>query len=184
MGRNKALLKYTAGKSQLERSVELLAEFCQKVFVSSSHEVASAAKEYCKYEVIYDDRKQAGPVGGILSAMKMHPNVAFLVIAVDLPALTERVLDRLIKNRQPSSYATCYRSFNSDLLEPLCAIYEPQACAALQSMFEMGMTCPRKMLQLLNVCALDQLDARDFLQNVNTAKEYEDFLSEWEPSSI
>jgi molybdenum cofactor guanylyltransferase len=53
------------------------------------------------------------------------------VLACDLPFLTDAALAQLLEERDPTALATAYRSAHDGLPEPLCAIWEPAAAAAL-----------------------------------------------------
>jgi molybdopterin-guanine dinucleotide biosynthesis protein A len=108
--------------------------------------------------------------------MRAHSNAAFLVVAIDLPLLSLGTLGYLRELRNPLQFATCYRSFGSNSLEPLCAIYEPKAFPAMLNFLAHGVTCPRRMLQQLGVIGIQQLGSSDVLMNVNTPKEFESIL--------
>ena len=68
-----------------------------------------------------------GPIVGIRSALAANPNVAWLVLACDLPFLSDAALSQLLRERDPAAVATAYRSTHDGLPEPLCAIWEPAA---------------------------------------------------------
>ena len=69
-------------------------------------------------------------------------------------------------------FATAYRSAHDDLPEPLCAIWEPAAAAALAEYQAGGGHCPRKFLMRdRRATARSRLDSRA-LDNVNTPEEY------------
>lgn len=108
---------------------------------------------------------------GIRSALAHTPGVAWLVLACDLPFLSDAVLAHLIDNRQTQALATAYRSTHDGLPEPLCAIWEPAAGAALAAYQADGGRCPRKFLIRSAAPLLEPLDARA-LDNINTPEEY------------
>ncbi|MBV8853916.1 MAG: NTP transferase domain-containing protein, partial [Sinobacteraceae bacterium] len=53
------------------------------------------------YPCIVDELTEAGPIGGILAAQHAHPQVAWLVLACDLPFLDASTLQHLIAERDP-----------------------------------------------------------------------------------
>ena len=71
MGRDKALLMHN-GRSQLDRTGELLDKFVERVFVSVRPEQQHEA-ERRRFEQVIDRYDDLGPVAGILSAMDDYP---------------------------------------------------------------------------------------------------------------
>jgi molybdopterin-guanine dinucleotide biosynthesis protein A len=121
--------------------------------------------------MIVDSVAGEGPIVGIRSALAAHPQAAWLVLACDLPFLSDAALSQLLRERDLAGLATAYRSTHDGLPEPLCAIWEPGAAAALESYQAGGGHCPRKFLIRHSVRLLEPLDRRA-LDNVNTPEEY------------
>ena len=169
MQRDKAALSYH-GRSQLEWAMQLIRPYVQRSFVSvradQTHEPVRA-----RFEQIVDTARGQGPIAGILAAQQAHPGAAWLVLACDLPFLSDATLSSLIERRNPSRQATAYRSAHDGLPEPLCAIYEPASAAAIDAYVARGGQCPRKFLLQSDVELLQLPDARA-LDNVNTPDEY------------
>jgi len=94
-----------------------------------------------------------------------------LVVACDLPFLSDAALERLLAARDPGVLATAYSSAHDGLPEPLCAIWEPAAAAALAAYQAGGGMCPRKFLRTHPMRLLMPRDGRA-LDNVNTPEEY------------
>jgi molybdopterin-guanine dinucleotide biosynthesis protein A len=169
MKRDKAVLVYQ-GRSQLDRAVALAARHCDKVFVSvRPAQVAEPAR--AAHPTLVDSVPGEGPIVGIRSALAAFPQVAWLVIACDLPFLGDSVLEHLLHEREPALLATAFRSAHDQLPEPLCAVWEPAAAAALAEYQAAGAKCPRKFLMQSPVKLLEPLDARA-LDNVNTPEDY------------
>jgi molybdopterin-guanine dinucleotide biosynthesis protein A len=112
-----------------------------------------------------------GPMVGIRSAFSAHPGVAWLVLACDLPILTDAALDQLLAERDAQVLATAFRSAHDGLPEPLCAVWEPSAGAALTAYVDGGGHCPRRFLRTHPVKLIEPLD-RHALDNINTPEEY------------
>ncbi|MEA3149252.1 MAG: molybdenum cofactor guanylyltransferase [Gammaproteobacteria bacterium] len=169
MQRDKAALLYQ-GKTQLDRAFELASRHVSKVFVSvrssQTTEPTRAAKP-----LIIDSVAGEGPIVGIRSALAAHPKVAWLVLACDLPFLSDRALEQLLAERDPDALATAFRSAHDGLPEPLCAVWEPAAADALSAYQAGGGHCPRKFLIRHAARLLEPLD-RQALDNVNTPEEY------------
>jgi len=170
MQRDKAALEY-AGRSQLERAVELLTPLVERVFVSVRPDQAGDPLR-ARFAQIVDSGRAEGPIAGIVAAQSRHPDAAWLVLACDLPLLNEKTLQQLLQARRPDRQATAYRSSHDGLPEPLCAIYEPSSREAIAAYVASGRHCPRKFLINADAALLDQPEP-GALDNVNTPQEYD-----------
>jgi molybdenum cofactor guanylyltransferase len=181
MQRDKASLQYR-GKAQLDRAFELAARHCTEVFVSvRAAQVADPAR--AAHPLLVDSVPGEGPIVGIRSGLAAFPHVAWLVIACDLPFLPDAALDLLLLERDPDSLATAFLSAHDNLPEPLCAVWEPAAAAALAEYQFAGGQCPRKFLMRNRAKLLEPLDARA-LDNVNTPQEYTAALAALEVNTM
>lgn len=169
MQRDKAALEY-AGRTQLERAVELITPLVERVFVSVRPEQTGDPLR-ARFAQIVDSGEAAGPIAGIIAAQARHPDAAWLVLACDLPLLDQRTLEHLLRSRHPQRQSTAYRSSHDGLPEPLCAIYEPSSREAIRAYVASGRDCPRKFLINADAALIDQPDP-DALDNVNTPKEH------------
>jgi molybdenum cofactor guanylyltransferase len=167
MGQDKAALVYD-GRSQLDRAMNLLAPLVTRAFVSVRAD-QNTEPTRAKYAQIVDLGDIEGPAAGICAAQLTHPDVAWLIIACDLPHLNIATLQQLIAQRDPARLATAYDS-STGLPEPLCAIYEAQSAVALQAFIRSGRTCPRKFLLTSDTLRIPLGDSRA-LDNVNTPDE-------------
>ena len=143
---------------------------CEEVFVSVR---ASQASDPVRSHrpLIIDSVAGEGPIVGIRSALAARPDVAWLVLACDLPFLGDAALAHLLTMRDSDALATAYRSTHDGLPEPLCAVWEPKAAPALAAYQAAGGHCPRKFLMRNAARILEPLD-RQALDNVNTPEEY------------
>jgi molybdenum cofactor guanylyltransferase len=169
MQRDKATLEYRPGLSQLDAAMQLLEGRVARAFVSVRADQDDAQR--ARYATIIDSGEVQGPIAGIVAAFTAHPDVAWLVLACDLPLLDARTLDTLLAARDMQSDATAYRSSHDGNPEPLCAIFEPRARAALAAHIAAGKNCPRKFLIGASTTLLEQPSPRA-LDNVNTVEEY------------
>ncbi len=100
MKRDKAALQYD-GKTQLDRAFELASRHLEQVFVS-----VRAAQiddpDRARYPLIVDSVAGEGPIVGIRSALAAHPDAAWLVLACDLPFLSDAALEQLLAERDPA----------------------------------------------------------------------------------
>jgi molybdenum cofactor guanylyltransferase len=118
-----------------------------------------------------------GPMGAILSAFQAQPDVAWMVVACDMPYINADAVETLLRGRNPSAYATAFLNPLTGFADPLFTIYEPKSYLRLLHFMWMGHTCPRKMLINSDV-ALLELDDSEWLQNVNTPEELEKYYSQ------
>jgi molybdopterin-guanine dinucleotide biosynthesis protein A len=169
MQRDKAALKYL-GKTQLERAFELASRHVEKVFVSVRADQTSDPTRAPR-PMIVDKGEGEGPIVGIRSALAAYPEAAWLVLACDLPFLSDAAIEGLLRRRDPSVLATAYKSAHDGLPEPLCAIWEPAAAGVLAEYQAGGGHCPRKFLIRYATHLIDLLDPHA-LDNVNTPEEY------------
>jgi molybdopterin-guanine dinucleotide biosynthesis protein A len=174
MQRDKAALKYQ-GRTQLERAFELANRHVSKVFVSLRADQTSDPTR-AQRPMIVDAVEGKGPIVGIRSALGAHPNAAWLVLACDLPFLSDAMIEGLLRDRDPSAPATAYNSAHDGLPEPLCAIWEPAAAPLLAEYQAAGGHCPRKFLMRHAARLIDPKDPRA-LDNVNTPEEYSQALA-------
>jgi molybdenum cofactor guanylyltransferase len=169
MKRDKAVLEYR-GKTQLERTLELARRHVSEAFVSvRSAQTRDPAR--ARHALIVDSVPGEGPIVGIRSAFAAYPDAAWLVLACDLPFLSDAALEQLLAERDPGMSATAFRSAHDGLPEPLCAIWEPKAAAELAVHQASGYICPRKFLMRHAAKLLEPKDLRA-LDNVNTPDEY------------
>jgi molybdopterin-guanine dinucleotide biosynthesis protein A len=180
MHRDKASLKYR-GKTQLDRTVELANRHVANVFVSvRANQTLDPTR--AQYPMIVDSVDGEGPIVGIRSALAAHPKAAWLVLACDLPFLSDSAIAALLQARDPKSLATAYTSAHDGLPEPLCAIWEPAAAPVLKDYQAGGGECPRKFLIHQGARLLNPVDPRA-LDNVNTPKEYAEATATLEKSA-
>jgi molybdopterin-guanine dinucleotide biosynthesis protein A len=178
MHRDKAALEYQ-GRSQLDRAFELASRHAAKVFVSVRAD-QTLDPTRAQRPMIVDSVAGEGPIVGIRSALAADPRAAWLVLACDLPFLSDATIEYLVRERNSAGsgagFATAYKSAHDGLPEPLCAIWEPSAAKALADYQAGGGHCPRKFLIRHGARLLEPQDARA-LDNVNTPEEYTQALS-------
>ncbi|ALD22863.1 molybdenum cofactor biosynthesis protein MoaC [Hymenobacter sp. DG25A] len=169
MQADKSRLRYHQ-EEQRAHAAALLAPWCQEVFVSCRPD--QVADIPAGLQPLPDQFLDLGPLSGILSAFRQNPNAAWLVVACDLPFLSENTLRYLVEHRQAGRMATAFQSPENEFPEPLITIWEPQSYAALLRFLALGYSCPRKALINSDVAVLTPPAAEE-LRNVNTPQERE-----------
>jgi molybdopterin-guanine dinucleotide biosynthesis protein A len=168
MQHDKALIDYH-GEPQLRWTCRLLSSLLDHVFISVRDDQRDEPVRRDLPQII-DAFDNAGPAAGILSAQALYPDVAWLVVACDLPRLDAATLQHLLQARDPSRDATAFISTHDGLPEPLCTLWEPASHAKLLERVLAGRSCPRKALIQGNTQLLQPYTAHA-LDNINTPEE-------------
>ncbi len=124
MGRPKHLIRGKNGRTWVENTVDLLLPFTKEIVLSGKGEVP---ENLAALQRIADIPDVQGPLTGILAAMRWQPDSCWLLLACDMPNITTESLEWLIASRRPDSFGTVPRLQEDGFVEPLLALYEPQA---------------------------------------------------------
>lgn len=133
MGEDKSLIKYRS-EPQVVHVFKLLQGFVSDTYVS----IRKGQKLDFTDKVIEDSFDAHGPLNGLLSAHETDRSRAWLVLAVDLPFISNSTIDRLIQERDQNMLATALMGTEKGLPEPLIAIWEPEALELLESHYLNG----------------------------------------------
>lgn len=164
MGADKGTLNFH-GKNQRDVAIELLEKNNLKTFLSvrEDQEIGIPNK-------ITDKLIGLGPFGAICSAFQENPDVAWLVIATDLPFVNDATIQKLLKHRNPSKAATTIKGKDKQFPEPLITIWEPKSYTLLLNYLSQGYSCPRKVLINSDIEIIEVDD--DLIRNINTPEEF------------
>lgn len=169
MGVDKSLIDWN-GKEQRYYMADLLAKFCNDIFISCRAEQKNEITE--NYKTITDSFTGLGPYGAILSAFREQPDCAWIVIACDIPLLDSTTLKYLIESRNTLAIATAFESPYDGFPEALITIWEPKSYPVLLSFLSQGYTCPRKVLRNNDVSIIKAPDPETLI-NVNKPEDAE-----------
>lgn len=164
MGTDKGTLQFY-GKNQRDVAVTLLEKNHLKTFLSVREEQQITLKNK-----ITDTFLGLGPFGAICSAFQENPNVAWLVLATDVPFVNDDVIKQLLLHRNPSKIATTLKGKNAEFPEPLITIWEPKSYPLLLNYLSQGYSCPRKVLINAEVEVVEIDD--NFIRNINTPADF------------
>ncbi len=169
MGREKRLIQYH-GKTQEEYLFELLSLYCEKVFVSLN------TNQQSDYPYIYDAFHELNsPLVGILSAFQQEPEQAWLVVACDMPFVTQETIQYLIEARDISQKATAFQNPEELFPEPLITIYEPSIYPDLLQAYQQGRKSAMRVLSQQPIKLINAPDPQ-MLKSINTPAEYEEAI--------
>ncbi len=168
MGQDKGLMNWH-GKPQRLYLVELLERVGLLAYVSCRPEQAA---QLVGQRLIIDMLPDAGPLGALYSAFEALPQVAWLVVACDMPLIDEAALRHLLAQRCPTAGGTAYRApaFEDGSPDPLFAIWEPASFPVICQRLEAGQRCARKALLAAGACILEN-PRPQVLANANTPEE-------------
>lgn len=127
MGEPKHLLR-RQGVTFLERLAAALSPAVAGVALLGAAEPPPALAELPR---LADSPGISGPLAGMLAALRWQPDAAWLVAACDLPFADEGAVRWLLSERRPGRWAVV-PSLREGMLEPLFALYEPQARGLLE----------------------------------------------------
>ena len=174
MGRDKGKIVYHQSPHR-KHLFALLDSVCEKTYYSIREDQLSEFTE--REQLIVDENEYRGPLNGILSAHKKHPDVAWLVVACDLPFMNRAALVQLLKEREEDRTATAFSTHESGLPEPLAAIWEPDGLTGAKIYLKNGSSsCPRKYLINSNTKLLVP-EEDQVLLNANSAEDLKEALS-------
>lgn len=85
---------------------------------------------------ISDAADAVGPMAGVLAGLRKRRDAAFIIAACDMPRITDAAVRWLIARRTPSAIAVMPTV--AERIEPLLAVYEPAALAAIELLARSG----------------------------------------------
>lgn len=133
----------------------------------------------CGLRTIADEWPGAGPLGAIATALRATRAPWNLIVACDLPYLTEAWLEFLVK-RALASQADAVVPTNARGAEPLCAMYHKRCEAAIRAALESGVRKVTDGLKDLLVELIDPFEWKPFdsegllFRNMNSPEDYEE----------
>lgn len=173
MGRPKHLLTNNDGLTWLERTVEIIGDRTAGVVLSGKGDIPGSLAGLPR---LADVPGIEGPLSGMTAATRWLPDVAWLVIACDMPGVTAESVSWLLGKRRLGTWGTVPRSAEQGRLEPLYAIYEPQAGTLFEEMQHQNVFRIRAVADCEKVQVID-IPENIMLswQNVNTPDELQGF---------
>ena len=121
MGQPKHLLRADGGRTWLELTVARLQPLVEEVVLVGAGHIPPELSDLVR---VPDVPGVAGPLAGILAAMRWQPGVSWLLVACDMPLLTEEAIRWLLDARRPGRWAVIPRRSRDSHVEPLLACYD------------------------------------------------------------
>ncbi len=170
MGTDKSMLPIK-GKPLIETICEQLRGSFDQILISAN-EVDKFA--FLGLEVVPDKVPEQGPLMGIASALEASVNELNLVVACDIPKINMACINRMLTEAIESQADIVVPTTGEEKYEPLFAIYRKSALEAINKTLSSG---KRKITDVFTLCTVKhiELDDTDWLINLNTMAEYEEF---------
>ena len=149
-----------AGKSLLQRTIDLITPHTEDIFLSIAHD----DERDHPLPTLRDLEPSPGPLGGLQAAFDHDPDSSWLLIACDLPKLSAPDLESLVAANLKD--VSCFRNPLDDHPEPLCAIYAPSSAPQLQEVIAENRRCARRFIRTLERTELTPSDPQALL-NLN-----------------
>lgn len=179
MGQDKSQLLINQ-QIQWKRQVDLLAQYGDLVCISCRKE----QKENFEGMICIEDQYEGiGPMGGLLSAWKTYKEWAWMVLACDMPLMDQATLSYLYKHRNREKMVTALRHPKTKMIEPLVAIWEPEAYVGLLAASERGAYSLKKYIVSVEGCLLDA-PQESSLFNLNTEEELKKIRTYFDPENL
>ncbi len=172
MGTDKALLT-VGGATLLARAVSLLEPLARAVVIVGPPRL----QKETNVKVVQDAYPECGPLGGIATALAAAEQKWNLIIACDLPYLTNEWLQYLIQ-RATISDGEAVMAENEKGWEPLCAMYRHSLGAKISAALERGVRKVTVGLEDAKVEIVSRAEWKKFdprgrlFKNVNTPEDY------------
>jgi len=129
--------------------------------------------EALKLRVVEDLLPNAGPLGGIYTALKSTEAPFILVVAADMPFLSPSLLRKILQARQGRD-AVIPRGPRD--FEPLCAVYSRTCLGTIARNLERGENKVVRAIKGMNVLALEIIidgEEENPFFNINFPEDYE-----------
>jgi molybdenum cofactor guanylyltransferase len=172
MGRDKALMDYH-GLPLAGHIANELATVIQPVsLVGDPERYADIG-----HPVIPDDYPGAGPLGGLITALRTSRSRWNLVVACDLPGVSSEIFRRLLDQIQFLDVQCVIPVTPDEREQVLCALYRRDACGALLSALESGEPRLQSAVRRLQAHYW-RVDSGEWSVNLNTPEDWNVYMGQ------
>lgn len=138
MGQPKHLIEIN-GRAWLELIVEKLREKVEHIVISGQGEIPESLQDI---PIVEDVEGVRGPLAGIVSILRKHPGISWIVTACDMPYMETAALDWLLGQRGPGVKAILPDLNGEGHVEPLLAYYSNECLGLLEKLAADGSMRP------------------------------------------
>jgi molybdopterin-guanine dinucleotide biosynthesis protein A len=147
MGSDKALIKL-GDKNMLEMVINVCQSVCDSIIISSNNPDHGRFG----YPVVADEIMNCGPIGGILSCLKVSETDWNFIISVDTPFVTDEFI-RFLSNSTKNCDVVV--PFHSGGKEPLIALYSKGCLPVIEHQTELRQFKIHQLIRMLNTKLID-----------------------------
>ena len=171
MGTDKAFLEFN-GRSLLVRALDLLHRLTTEV-----HIVGPATKFAVYGPVVEDIYAGRGPLAGIHAALATSATDLNLMLAVDLPFISEPLLQFVVERARTCDALVTVPQIAGGY-QPLCAVYRRDFGRLAQEALESGRNKIDRLFSAANTRVLEEAELRRFafhvgmFENLNTPEDF------------
>ena len=171
MGEPKAWLEIE-NKPIINRTIEIANRITNELIIVSSEDYKPF--DTLKTKIVTDQIKGKGPLMAIFTALQSISNSHCLILACDLPFITERILIEM--GRKIGSHDAVVPLTNNGF-EPLCAIYAQSCSSPIESRINQNKLSVHRMFSELNIYPFTEWSRFDpsgnIFLNMNTQDDYQ-----------
>ncbi len=176
-GKNKAFIQIE-GTSIIQKTFDILKEMFEEIVI-----VTNFPPDFRAYEnesiITGDLIKDAGPLGGIHSALAVTSKEAVFFVACDMPNLHNALILRLVNYFEKSDFDVVVPRVNS-FIEPLHGVYRKGLTGSLEDFLRTNKDYSiRNFLRTVNVGYLDLEDDplnRRIFNNLNSPQDLKNLM--------
>lgn len=168
-GNNKAFLPYKE-KDFLHTITDVLDQF-DKIYISVDNK---EKYKHIEYELIEDEYKEIGPIGGIYSTIKLMKNQYVFITACDMPKISKDIIRVLLNNVDKDDKCVVFED-DKGRIYPLAAIYSKDSLETVEKMIKDKDYKLKNLVHNLNgkIISLNHVDInKDMLDNINNPEQY------------
>lgn len=166
MGREKAAL-IVEGTPFLDRIHDTLTEVFTEVVVCGGSQVPPGGV------LIHDDLPGEGPIGGLLSALRISRGRTVFVTAVDMPLVTAELIRSIAEPQVMGASVRIATVGGED--QPLLGVYGSAVESVARARFDSGLRSMLGLIDDIDGVERIEMDAYD-LSNVNTPEDYQNLI--------
>ncbi|CAM3986022.1 molybdenum cofactor guanylyltransferase [Saccharibacillus endophyticus] len=159
------------GRMFYERALDALREACDTVLVVASRELENRFPPHLDVCTDLPQMEGRGPLAGICTAMRKHPNARYVVMACDMPFIGAADVRKLLETagNVPAADVVAVRTAEAPV--PLFSVWRHGAADRLEESVSAGDLSVMKRLAGLNTCWIDAVtinENENVFRNCNT----------------
>ncbi|NNJ91991.1 MAG: molybdenum cofactor guanylyltransferase [Gammaproteobacteria bacterium] len=168
-GEDKGLIDFN-GKPMILHSIEELSRQFPEIFISANNNIDQY--QSLGHQVIQDSIDDAGPLGGIYSALQKSDKSLLLITTCDTPLIDIEIAERLIRSNTKSEadIHVAHDGKHMQMLHALLNIKKTELKASLARYLEKDRSV-KGWYQQLNVFEVDCSDLAQHFSNINTPED-------------